>query len=198
MNIALFSSRKGNFVIVKIYTKKGDDGTTGLLGGTRVAKHHARIEAYGNVDELNSWIGLLRDELNDTPHAALLLEVQDRLFTLGSHLALDPAHVGKMTLPELREDDLVRLENAIDTMDSKLPPMRNFVLPGGHPVVSHCHIARCVCRRSERSVTFLTEQSEVPGVILQYLNRLSDYLFVLSRMVSVEKNAPEMPWKPRG
>lgn len=198
MNIALFSSRKGNFVIVKIYTKKGDDGTTGLLGGTRVAKHHARIEAYGNVDELNSWIGLLRDELNDTPHAALLLEVQDRLFTLGSHLALDPAHVGKMTLPELREDDLVRLENAIDMMDSKLPPMRNFVLPGGHPVVSHCHIARCVCRRSERSVTFLTEQSEVPGVILQYLNRLSDYLFVLSRMVSVEKNAPEMPWKPRG
>lgn len=198
MNIALFSSRKGNFVIVKIYTKKGDDGTTGLLGGTRVAKHHARIEAYGNVDELNSWIGLLRDELNDTPHAALLLEVQDRLFTLGSHLALDPAHVGKMTLPELRENDLVRLENAIDTMDSKLPPMRNFVLPGGHPVVSHCHIARCVCRRSERSVTFLTEQSEVPGVILQYLNRLSDYLFVLSRMVSVEKNAPEMPWKPRG
>lgn len=198
MNIALFSSRKGNFVIVKIYTKKGDDGTTGLLGGTRVAKHHARIEAYGNVDELNSWIGLLRDELNDTPHAALLLEVQDRLFTLGSHLALDPAHVGKMTLPELRENDLVRLENAIDMMDSKLPPMRNFVLPGGHPVVSHCHIARCVCRRSERSVTFLTEQSEVPGVILQYLNRLSDYLFVLSRMVSVEKNAPEMPWKPRG
>lgn len=198
MNIALFSSRKGNFVIVKIYTKKGDDGTTGLLGGTRVAKHHARIEAYGNVDELNSWIGLLRDELNDTPHAALLLEVQDRLFTLGSHLALDPAHVGKMTLPELRENDLVRLENAIDMMDSKLPPMRNFVLPGGHTVVSHCHIARCVCRRSERSVTFLTEQSEVPGVILQYLNRLSDYLFVLSRMVSVEKNAPEMPWKPRG
>jgi cob(I)alamin adenosyltransferase len=198
INIALFSHSNGNFVLVKIYTKKGDDGTTGLLGGTRVAKHHARIEAYGNVDELNSWIGLLRDELHDTPHALLLLEVQDRLFTLGSHLALDPEHTGKMSLPELHQDDIARLEGAMDEMDAQLPPMRNFVLPGGHIVVSHCHIARCVCRRSERSVTFLTEQSEVPGIILQYLNRLSDYLFVLSRMVTIEKNAKEMPWKPRG
>jgi cob(I)alamin adenosyltransferase len=183
---------------VKIYTKKGDDGTTGLLGGTRVAKHHARIDAYGNVDELNSWIGLLRDELHDTEHVSMLLEIQDRLFTLGSHLALDPEHVGKMTLPELSHTDVDALEKAMDAMDAKLPPMRNFVLPGGHPVVSRCHIARCVCRRSERSVTFLTEQSQVPVVILQYLNRLSDYLFVLSRMVAVEKNASEMPWKPRG
>jgi cob(I)alamin adenosyltransferase len=197
MNIVVSKRLMGKFVFVKIYTKKGDDGTTGLLGGVRVPKHHARIEAYGNVDELNSWIGLLRDELQGTAYAAQLLEVQDRLFTAGSHLALDPSHQGKMQLPSLSDADVEVLEKAMDQMDAELEPMKNFVLPGGHPVVSHCHIARCVCRRSERSVTFLTEQSAVPDVILMYLNRLSDYLFVLSRMIAKEKQAVEMPWRPR-
>ncbi len=182
---------------MKIYTKKGDDGTTGLIGGVRVAKHHARIEAYGNVDELNSWLGLLRDELHNTRFEAQLLEIQDRLFTIGSHLALDPDYKGNMQLPELHPSDAEKLESAMDAMDSELPPMKNFVLPGGHPAVSHCHIARCVCRRAERSVTFLTEQSAVPDVILVYLNRLSDYLFVMSRLVAKENNAIEIPWKPR-
>ena len=188
----------GKFVSVKIYTKKGDDGTTGLLGGVRVAKHHARIEAYGNVDELNSWIGLLRDELENTEFAEQLLEIQDRLFTIGSHLALDPDYDGKMKLPELVSTDVQVLENAMDAMDNVLPPMKNFVLPGGHKVVSYCHIARCVCRRAERSVTFLTEQSSVPNVIVSYLNRMSDFLFVMSRKVAMDKNVQEIPWKPRG
>ncbi len=182
---------------MKIYTKKGDDGTTVLLGGTRVPKHHARIEAYGNVDELNSYIGLLRDLLKDTGHQSILLEIQDRLFTLGSHLALDPSHVGKMKLPELTEGDVQYLENEMDRMEALLPEMKHFVLPGGDIAVSHSHIARCICRRSERSVTFLTDLEPVPKVILHYLNRLSDYLFVLSRMVAQEKNAPETPWMPR-
>jgi len=182
---------------MKIYTRKGDDGTTGLLGGVRVPKHHARIDAYGNVDELNSYLGLLRDLLADAPHASFILEAQDRLFTIGSHLALDPDHEGKMQLPALHINDVEQLEREMDRLNEHLPEMKHFVLPGGHTVVSHCHIARCICRRAERSVTFLTEQSRVDVVILQYLNRLSDYLFVLSRAVSVEKNAVEMPWRPR-
>lgn len=183
---------------MKIYTKKGDDGTTGLLGGTRVSKHNVRIEAYGNVDELNSYIGLLRDLLVTTGHVNALLEIQDRLFTMGSHLALDPDHVGKMILPEVKEEDVVKLEQQMDGMEAALPEMKNFVLPGGHTAVSHCHIARCICRRAERSVTFLSEQQPVPAILLQYLNRLSDYLFVLSRTVTMEFGAEEIPWKPLG
>ena len=183
---------------MKIYTKKGDSGSTGLLGGTRVPKHHIRIDAYGNVDELNSYIGLLRDLLSGTTHVALLLEIQDRLFTLGSHLALDPDHIGKMKLPEVIDEDVKRLENEMDRMEDLLPEMKNFVLPGGHITVSHCHIARCICRRAERSVSLLNEESAQPEIILRYLNRLSDYLFVLSRMVTLENNAEETPWKPRG
>lgn len=182
---------------MKIYSRKGDDGTTGLLGGVRVSKHHARIEAYGNVDELNSYIGLLRDLLQPGPHADMLVVIQDRLFTIGSRLALDPSHEGKMKLPELSSDDVLALENAMDVMDSQLPPMTNFVLPGGHPVNSHCHIARCICRRAERSIVFLAEQSSVEPLILEYMNRLSDYLFVLSRKIGVEKGAVETPWIPR-
>jgi cob(I)alamin adenosyltransferase len=182
---------------MKIYTKKGDDGTTGLLGGTRVPKHHIRIDAYGNVDELNSYIGLLRDLLAETEHESVLLEIQDRLFTMGSHLALDPEHVGKMTLPQLSEDDVQFLEREMDKMELQLPEMRHFVLPGGHIAVSHTHIARCICRRAERSITYLAEQNTVPNVIMHYLNRLSDYLFVLSRMVAKEKSAIEMAWRPR-
>ncbi len=182
---------------MKIYTRKGDDGTTGLLGGVRVAKHHARIEAYGNVDELNSYIGLLRDLLVTSQHETLLLSIQDRLFTIGSHLAVDPAHKGKMKLPELSEEDVRSLEQAMDALDEVLPPMTNFVLPGGHATVSHCHVARCICRRAERSIVFLHEQEQVDSLILEYINRLSDYLFTLSRVVALEMKAKETPWIPR-
>ena len=183
---------------MKIYTRKGDDGTTGLLGGKRVPKHHSRIEAYGNIDELNSYLGLVADLLNGTSHTAMLLEIQDRLFVIGSHLALDPEHAGKMQLPTITDEDVKKLEDGMDGMEALLPEMKNFILPGGHPTVSHCHIARCICRRAERSLTYLNEQEPVSGVILHYVNRLSDYLFVLARMVSSENEAREIPWKPRG
>jgi cob(I)alamin adenosyltransferase len=183
---------------MKIYTRRGDDGTTGLLGGKRVPKHHGRIEAYGNIDELNSYIGLIADLLPGTTHKSLLREIQDRLFVIGSHLALDPTHEGKMSLPEIAEGDVAKLELAMDEMDGILPEMKHFVLPGGHPTVSHCHIARCVCRRAERSLTYLNELEPVSGVILHYINRLSDYLFVLARMVALESGTEEIPWKPRG
>lgn len=181
---------------MKIYTKKGDDGTTGLLGGTRVPKHHLRIEAYGTVDELNAYLGLLRDLAPH--HAELLLAVQDRLFTLGSHLAVDPEHAGKMSLPTISEDDVTTLETAMDKMEETLEPMRNFILPGGHVIVSHCHVARTICRRAERCVAALNDHQPVEPVIMHYLNRLSDYLFVLSRRLTVETGAVEMPWRPRG
>jgi cob(I)alamin adenosyltransferase len=181
--------------LMKIYTKKGDDGTTGLLGGTRVPKHHLRIEAYGTVDELNSYLGLLRDLA--PAHKEILLFIQDRLFTLGSHLAVDPSHEGKMKLPEIHEADVTALETAMDTMDESLEPMRNFILPGGNVVVSHCHIARTICRRAERCVAALNDHEKVDDLIMHYLNRLSDYLFVLSRKLTVEFNAEEIPWKPQ-
>lgn len=182
---------------MKIYTRKGDTGSTGLLGGARVPKHHLRIEAYGTVDELNSWIGLLRDRAETAAYKELLMSIQDRLFTLGSLLAVDPAHEGKMQLPRLHQEDVDVLEAAMDAMDGQLPEMRNFVLPGGHPTVSECHIARCVCRRAERAVTALHEHEPLADLVLQYLNRLSDYLFVLSRMLAQEIGAEEFPWKPR-
>lgn len=181
---------------MKIYTRKGDEGKTGLLGGTRVPKHHLRIEAYGTVDELNSYIGLVRDLCSIEEQRIILLRIQDRLFTLGSHLALDPSHAGKMNLPELKPEDVTALENAMDAMDSHLPEMRNFVLPGGHPTVSHCHIARCVARRAERAVSALHEYDPQPEIVLSYLNRLSDYLFVLSRSLVQHLGAEENPWKP--
>jgi len=181
---------------MKIYTRKGDQGTTGLLGGARVPKHHLRIEAYGTVDELNSHIGMLRDLAGSNADQDLLLRIQDRLFTLGSHLAVEPAHVGKMKLPDLADSDVTELENAMDRMDEGLPPMRNFILPGGHIAVSQCHIVRCVCRRAERLTTALNEAEEVPATILIYLNRLSDYFFVLARHLTKETGAVEHPWKP--
>ncbi|MGL5888303.1 MAG: cob(I)yrinic acid a,c-diamide adenosyltransferase [Bacteroidia bacterium] len=181
---------------MKIYTKTGDKGQTSLIGGTRVPKHHIRIEAYGTVDELNSWIGVLRDSIAETAVTDLLIEIQDRLFTMGSLLAADPEK-SKMKLPELEAADITRLELAIDAMNEELPPMRSFVLPGGHIIVSHCHIARCVCRRAERNVTHLAETAELNPLISQYLNRLSDYLFVLSRKLTKDLGATETPWKPR-
>jgi cob(I)alamin adenosyltransferase len=181
---------------MKIYTKTGDKGQTSLIGGTRVPKHHVRIEAYGTVDELNSWIGVLRDSITEKPVIDLLIEIQDRLFTTGSLLAADPDK-SKMKLPELIADDITRLEHAIDQMNETLPPMRQFVLPGGHLIVSYCHIARCVCRRAERNCIHLAESAPVNELILQYLNRLSDYLFVLSRKLTQDLGASETSWKPR-
>jgi cob(I)alamin adenosyltransferase len=181
---------------MKIYTKKGDGGTTQLIGGTRVPKHSLRIESYGTIDELNSHIGLIRDQSIDQTYITQLLEIQDRLFTLGSLLAADP-ETNKMKLPEISESDVEHLENCIDEMDSQLPEMKFFVLPGGHQTVSFCHIARCVCRRAERITNNLNEVSPVDPLILKYLNRLSDYLFVLSRKLSLDLAISEHPWKPR-
>ncbi len=191
----------------KIYTKTGDKGQTSLIGGTRLPKYHIRIEAYGTVDELNSFIGLVRDSISEKELFDLLIEIQDRLFTIGSLLAADPEknlpgrQAGKMQLPQLNESDVVLLEKAIDKMNETLPEMKSFVLPGGHPTVSHCHIARCVCRRAERSVLRLSESAgggeKVDELIYKYLNRLSDYLFVLSRKLTQDLKANEIPWKPR-
>lgn len=180
----------------KIYTKTGDKGQTSLIGGTRLPKHHIRIEAYGTVDELNSHIGLLRDVITHPESVQLLLHVQDRLFTLGSHLAADPIK-NKMALPPLFEEDVVALEKAIDQISAVVPEMKSFVLPGGHVHVSYCHIARCVCRRAERAVLRLAENETVDELHSKYLNRLSDYLFMLSRFLVKELNATEMPWVPK-
>lgn len=181
---------------MKIYTKKGDSGTTQLIGGTRVVKSSMRIEAYGTVDELNSYLGLIRDQSISDVQIEQLLEIQDRLFTMGSLLATDPKGT-KMELPQLKETDIENLENWIDLMEETLEPMKSFVLPGGHTTVSYCHIARCVCRRAERIVVDLSETEKIDILILTYLNRLSDYMFVLSRKLTLDLNANEIPWKPR-
>lgn len=181
---------------MKIYTKTGDKGQTSLIGGTRVPKHHERIEAYGTVDELNSFIGLIRDQQIDEHSKNILIEIQDRLFTIGSSLASDPEK-SKMKIPDLKEEDVILLENEIDKMNESLPEMRSFVLPGGHTTVSFCHITRCVCRRAERLSIHLAEHSFVSELVIKYLNRLSDYLFVLSRKFSQDLHVLEIPWKPR-
>ena len=181
---------------MKIYTKTGDKGTTALFGGTRVPKHHLRIESYGTVDELNSYIGLIRDQDIDKNSKTILVEIQDRLFTIGSSLATEPGNT-KEKIPQIINEDISLLEKEMDKMNEHLPEMRSFVLPGGHTIVSYCHITRCVCRRAERNVSHLAEIEEVDQIILQYLNRLSDYLFVLARKIVVDKAVNEAPWKPR-
>jgi cob(I)alamin adenosyltransferase len=181
---------------MKIYTKTGDQGKTSLLSGKRVPKYHDRINAYGTVDELNSYLGLLRDQEINKDRKNLIIKIQTNLFTIGSSLASDPEKPFE-GLPELTEADILELEKEMDNMDEKLPEMRNFVLPGGHSSVSYCHIARCVCRRAERLVNQLQQQEEVSVLISIYLNRLSDYLFVLARMNSQELGVEEIPWKPR-
>jgi len=181
---------------MKVYTKKGDTGTTQLIGGTRIPKNSLRIEAYGTVDELNSYIGLIRDQKIANDYVEQLLEIQDRLFTLGALLATDPAKK-KMELPQLSEPDITSLENWIDTMEDELEPMKSFVLPGGHTTVSYTHIARCICRRAERVTTELSMSDEVSPLVLAYMNRLSDYLFVLSRKLTKDLGAKEQPWHPR-
>lgn len=182
----------------KIYTKTGDKGKTSLIGGTKVLKSHWRIESYGNVDELNSHLGLLADYIQSEEVTAIIREIQDRLFTVGSSLACDPEKESGLKIPDLKEEDIVFLEREIDRMNEELPPMTSFLLPGGHIAVSQAHVARCVCRRAERSCVFLASNNEfVDTLVIKYLNRLSDYLFVLSRYVGLKHGVAEIPWRPR-
>jgi len=181
---------------MKIYTKKGDQGHTGLIGGTRVSKGELRIEAYGTVDELNSYVGLIRSFDIHTNSVQQLIEIQDRLFTIGSCLASDPEK-SKMKIPDLLDSDVERLEIWMDEMDTTLPELTSFVLPGGHPFIGHIHICRCVCRRTERLVVSLDEHDFVAPLVLTYLNRLSDYLFVLGRKIAMDLNIQEKEWNPR-
>lgn len=180
----------------KIYTKTGDKGQTSLIGGVRVPKYHLRIESYGTVDELNSYIGLVKDCLTDTHTQSVLAEIQDRLFTIGSVLASDPEK-SKMKIPDVLDTDITLLETEMDAMDATLPELKSFVLPGGNITASYCHVARCVCRRAERLTVQLQTESEVPQIVLTYLNRLSDYLFMLSRKIVMDAGGTETPWRPR-
>lgn len=182
----------------KIYTKTGDKGGTSLIGGVRVPKNHIRIESYGTVDELNSFIGMVNDIAANSGISEQLREIQDRLFTVGAVLATTPDKEVKMKLPDVHESDVTWLEQRIDEMNEVLPEMRSFILPGGNLASSTCHVARCVCRRAERICVDMQEHGEqIPPIIIQYLNRLSDYLFVLARYISHLSNAPEIPWRAR-
>ena len=183
---------------MKIYTKTGDRGTTSLIGGTKVLKSHERIEAYGTIDELNSYIGLCRDLIDIPKIKDVIKEIQDRLFTIGASLACDPDKETKLKIPDLKEEDIIFLEGEMDRMDESLAPLQYFILPGGHPTVSHIHIARCICRRTERLIVMLiSSNKQHESLIIKYMNRLSDYLFVLSRYIGVGYNAEEISWKPR-
>jgi len=187
---------------MKIYTKTGDKGTTSLFGGTRVPKYHLRIEAYGTVDELNSYIGLIRDQKIAEHTSTILLKIQHELFILGSMLATPPEKKvlknGKerLNIDKISKHSIELLENEIDTMNEQLPDMTHFILPGGHTTVSYCHIARCICRRAERISTHLSDESTIEPEILVYLNRLSDYLFVLARKLTKDNQAQEIKWIP--
>lgn len=177
----------------KIYTKTGDEGQTALFGGKRLPKSHLRIECYGTVDELNSFLGLVRDRTEDEHVRGILFEIQNRLFDLGANLASDPSK--NFPSPTVGQTDIQLLEHEIDEMEATLPPLKNFILPGGHPTVSHCHVARCVCRRAERLVVALNMEEPVSPEVLKYLNRLSDYLFVLARKLGQNLGASEVVWK---
>jgi cob(I)alamin adenosyltransferase len=187
---------------MKIYTKTGDKGKTSLFGGTRVPKYHLRIEAYGTVDELNSYIGLIRDQKIDPHTTEILLKIQNELFTLGSMLATPPekeilkSGKERLNINKVGEESIALLENEIDLMNESLPPMSHFILPGGHTTVSFCHITRCICRRAERITTLLSDENNINPQILVYLNRLSDYLFVLARKLTIDNQAQEIPWIP--
>jgi cob(I)alamin adenosyltransferase len=183
---------------LKIYTKTGDAGKTSLIGGTKVLKSHLRIETYGTVDELNSYTGLVGDMITDTQSKTILKEIQDRLFTIGSSLACDPDKEPLMKMPDLKETDVELLEKEIDSMNEVLPPMKSFILPGGNPAVSTVHVARCVCRRAERLCVNMQEHDLfVDPLVIKYINRLSDYLFVLSRYIGHLLGVGEVAWKPR-
>lgn len=188
---------------MKIYTKTGDDGSTGLFGGSRVPKHHIRIDSYGTVDELNSWLGLIRDQKIDPIYKQQLITIQEHLFTVGAILATDPEKEvlknGKQRLKitKVGTSEIEYLETAIDQMDSQLPQMTHFILPGGHTTVSYCHIARTVCRRAERISTLLFQSEPFDKNVLSFINRLSDYLFVLARKLSYDLQANEIKWVPK-
>lgn len=181
---------------MKIYTRTGDSGTTALIGGKRVPKYDMRIEAYGTVDELISWTGLIRDQDIDENLIEFLISVQDRLMTCASILAVDCDDCD-VSIPELREEDVNSLELAIDKMEEETEPLSSFILPGGHPVVSFCHIARNVCRRAERNVLRLSSDVSTDSVVIKYLNRLSDFFFVLSRKLGKDFKIVEIPWSPK-
>ena len=183
---------------MKIYTKAGDQGKTSLIGGTRVPKSHIRIESYGTVDELNSFIGLLSDLVDDATIKIDLKEIQDRLFTVGSSLACDPEKESALRIPDLKEEDILGLEASMDKMNEVLAPMKSFIIPGGHQAISTAHIARCVCRRAERwCVNMQEEDLFVETLVIKYLNRLSDYLFTLARYIGHLNGVADIPWKPR-
>ena len=188
---------------MKIYTKTGDKGTTALFGGTRVPKYHLRIESYGTIDELNSYIGLIKDQQIDDITKSALIKIQHELFTLGAMLATPPEKEtlknGKerLNIPKITEESILTLENEIDTMNEDLPAMTHFVLPGGHQSVSFSHIARCVCRRAERITIALDDVQPVNELTIKYLNRLSDYLFTLGRKMTSDLSAEEVKWEPR-
>jgi cob(I)alamin adenosyltransferase len=178
---------------MKIYTLTGDDGTTSLSGGRRVPKHSARVEAYGSVDEVIAWIGILRDHKENKKQTNILIYIQDQLMLCAAALAYDCENINSRKL--LPEAECVSvLEREIDSMEAVLPPLKNFILPGGNLSVSHCHIARCVCRRAERAVLRLNEAEETPEIVNKFLNRLSDYLFQLSRVISLELDIEEIKW----
>ena len=179
---------------MKIYTKKGDKGQTSLLGGARVPKHHIRIEAYGTIDELNAHIGQLRDSLVAGGLKDELLTIQNELFTIGSELATIPG--AKVETPHLQTASVVRLEQGIDKMEDELPELRSFIIPGNHPQVSLCHVARTVCRRAERNIVLLSENEQVPEVIVAYINRLSDALFVMARKLAKDNGIEDLVWAP--
>lgn len=181
---------------MKIYTKTGDKATTALFTGKRVPKHHIRIESYGTVDELNSFLGLLRDQEIDHHSKEVLTLVQNKLFTVGAILATEPKKENRLKIPKINEDDIELLEKEIDQMNEQLPEMTHFILPGGHTTVSYCHIARTICRRAERMISYLHENDPIPDILLAYINRLSDYLFVLARKLSKDLQAEEVKWIP--
>ena len=179
---------------MKIYTKTGDKGQTSLIGGTKVSKGHLKIESYGTVDELNSFIGVIRDSFTDTDTNILLERTQNNLFNIGAQLAT-VAVTTNSYVPKVTEEEIESLEKAIDKMDESLTPLRNFILPGGHIANSYAHVARCVCRRAERCVVRLMEEEEVDPLIIKYMNRLSDYLFALARFISHQNGSREVEWK---
>lgn len=187
---------------MKIYTKTGDDGTTALFGGTRVPKHHIRIESYGTLDELNSWLGLIRVQDMDIVSKKALTTIQEKLFIIGAHLAVDPKKEklkngrDRLNIIKIGDHDLDFLEKEIDRMEENLAPMTHFILPGGHTTVSYCHISRTICRRAERLISQLNELEAVDPHLLSYINRLSDFLFVLARKLTIDLQAEEIPWIP--
>ena len=183
---------------MKIYTKTGDKGMTSLIGGKRVPKNSARLESYGTIDELNSFLGMIRSFPLEQVIAEELVEIQSRLFDVGGNLATDPEASANLKVPiGVTEEDIALLENGIDRMDAEVPPMKYFVLPGGNQCVSFCHMARTICRRAERRILDLAAETEVDGSVMKYVNRLSDYLFILARKLAYDSGCEEMKWVPR-